>query len=37
MKDQTRLIQMSYTNMRKASNHAKTHKNIKKIVQFKFL
>jgi len=28
---------MSYTNMNKASNHARTHKNIRKMVQFKFL
>jgi len=37
MKDQTRLIQMSYTNMSKTSDIARTQKNIKKMVQFKFL
>jgi len=37
MKDQTRLIPMSYTNMNKASDHARTHNNIKKMVQLKFL
>jgi len=33
MKDQTRLILMSDTNMSTTSDHAKTHKNIKKIGQ----
>jgi len=37
MKDQTRFIPMSNTNMSKASDHARTHKNIKKMVQTKFL
>jgi len=37
MKDKTRLIPMIDTNMSKASDHAKTYKYIKKMVQFKFL
>jgi len=28
MKDQTRLIEMSNTNMSKALDHARTHKNV---------
>jgi len=37
MKDQTRLIPMSYTNMSKALDHGRAHKNITKMVQFEFL
>jgi len=37
MKDLSRLIQMSNTNMSQASDHARTHKNNYKMVQFKFL
>jgi len=37
MKDQTRLIPMSYTNMSRASDYAILHKNAKKMTQIKIL
>jgi len=37
MKDQTTLISMNDINMSTTSNHARTHKNIINMVQFKFL
>jgi len=37
MKNQTRLIQLSNTNMSRASDHVRTCKNDKKMVQTRFL
>jgi len=37
MKDQIRLIPMIDTNMSTTSDYARIHKNIKKMVQFKFI
>jgi len=37
MKNQRRLILMSYINMIRASDYAISHKNVKKMVQIKIL